>query len=277
MIINMICFSLTGNTLKLAEAMAEAFEGAGHAVRIIPLKEAKPEDAIEGDLFGMGTLCLAGQAPTPVKDFLRSLPSMDGKRAFVFATSGESPGRVLYDQTRLLRQKGADVIGGFRTRGQYNYEVPAAKGRYPGRPDEDDLALARDFTAAAAEHVSEGRPGSLPESKPDALKTGWGFYDLIGLIATDSVIRIMMPKQKLDQARCDKCKLCAKECFMDNITLEPYPVVGKRCVRCYCCVAVCPREAFDVNWRLADMGHLMLYNSFLGRWLGDLEKGERIR
>jgi flavodoxin len=104
--VTMVYFSQTGNTRKVAGAMAEALRESGHTVRTIPLKKATPQDVATGDLLGIGTPCFSSQAPTPVKDFLRSLPAVDGRPALVFATSGGAPGRVLYDLASLLGEKG---------------------------------------------------------------------------------------------------------------------------------------------------------------------------
>ncbi len=60
-------------------------------------------------------------------------------------------------------------------------------GQFPGRPNAEDLSHARRFAVAVAEHVSAGRSGPLPESRPDALKPGWGFYDLVGLTSKERI------------------------------------------------------------------------------------------
>lgn len=134
-----IYFSQTGKTQKVAKTMGDAFNEAGHSVRSIPLKKAIPEDTKQCDVLGIGTPCFASQAPTPVKQFLRNLPSLENKKTFVFATSGGAPGRVLYDMTALLRKRGADVIGGSITRGECFYPAPCMIGRFPGRPNETDI------------------------------------------------------------------------------------------------------------------------------------------
>ena len=96
-------------------------------------------------------------------------------KAFVFATSGEAPGRTLYDMTHRLRGKGADVVAGFLARGELFYTAPCLVGRFAGRPDEKDLEKAREFAFSLGEHVSAAREGPLPGSRSDALKPGWGF------------------------------------------------------------------------------------------------------
>ncbi len=313
--VTLICFSQTGNTRQIATAMAGVFQEAAHSARTISLKEATPEDATTGDLLGVGTPCFSSRAPTPVKEFLRALPRLDGRRAFVFATSSAAPGRVLYDLASLLRSKGADVLGGFLARGQVHHPAPHMTGQFPGRPHAEDLTRARRFAVALAEHVSAGRSGTLPESRPDALELRWGLYECVALVSPDALLRLLMPEPRPAPVKCDGCQWCVSECPVDNITLRSrsidpstspghsglgtvqgegrllrqrterapqgrplrsYPVLGDRCIRCYRCLTGCPQRAFDANWRLADPFLLFLYNARFMRWFGDLELGERI-
>jgi len=274
--VTLIYFSQTGNTRQVAETMAGAFREAGHSTRTISFKKVVPEDATKGDLLGVGAPCFSSQAPTPVKEFLRTLPSLDGRPAFVFATSGGAPGRVLYDLTRLLRLKGADVIGGFLARGQVYDPAPCLIGRFPGRPNAQDLERARRFAVAVAEHVSASRSGPLAESRPDALKPGWGFYDGVALISTDPLLRFLLPQPKPDPTRCNQCRWCVYECPTHNIALQPYPVLSSQCIRCYRCLTGCPHQAFDADWRFGNLAILSFYNTAFERWFGDLEPGEQI-
>ncbi len=272
----LIYFSQTGNTRRVAEKMAEAFREAGHVTRTVSLKKASPQDVVAGDLLGIGTPCFSSQAPTPIKAFLQNLPPLDHKRAFVFATSGGAPGRVLYDLTRLLQSKGADIVGGFLTRGELHHPAPCLHGRMPNRPDAEDFAQARRFATAVIEHVAAGRPGPVAESRPDTFKPRGGFYDFVGLISTDGFLRLMLPKPKLDPARCNQCQWCVYECPTHNITLQPYPSLGDECIRCYRCLTGCPQQAFGANWWLGNLATLAFYNTVFERCFGDLEPGEHI-
>jgi ferredoxin len=256
--------------------MAEAFREAGHVARIVPLRSATPQDATTGDLLGVGTPCFSSQAPTPVKAFLRTLPPLEKRRAFVFATSGGAPGRVLYDLARLLQSKGAGVVGGFLTRGELHHPAPCMIGRLPNRPNAEDLACARRFAAAVAEHVLAGRPGLVAESRLDTFRPKGRFYNLVAWLSTDGFLRLVLPEPKPDPARCDQCQWCVHECPMHNIALQPYPVLGHQCIRCYRCLTGCPHKAFDADWRLSNLAVLSFYNITFERWFGDLKPGERV-
>ncbi len=274
--VTMIYFSQTGNTRHVAEAMAEAFRQAGHSARLVPLNKATPQDATTGDLLGVGTPCFSSQAPTPVKTFLNALPALPNRRAFVFATSGGEPGIVLYDMARVLQAKGAEVVGGFLARGALHHPAPCMIGRFANRPDADDLARARRFGAAIAEHVSAGRSGLVAASRPDTLRSKRDFYALVAALSTDGFLRLVLPEPKLTSSRCNQCGWCARECPLHNITLEPYPVLGSQCIRCYRCLTGCPQKALEANWWLGNLAILTFYNTTFVRWFGDLAPGEQI-
>lgn len=274
--INLIYFSQTGNTRQVAIAMTNVLNTVGHSVRLISLKEASPECAVTGDLLGIGSPCFSSQAPTPIKEFLNTLPNLNGRPAFVFATSGGASGKVLSDLAGLLRSKGAHVVGGLLTRGEVHHPAPNMVGRFTGRPNRNDLDKAKKFIISIVEHVSAGKEFPLPESRTETLKSHWDFYGIVGLISTDSMLQFLMPEPVPDPTKCDQCRWCVEECPIDNITLNSYPNLAKRCIRCYRCLTGCPRQAFEAKWRFADPFLNALYNPTFMRWFGDLEPGEEI-
>ena len=273
--INIIYFSQTGNTKKVAKVMQSTLNDSGHTTQVIPLRKATPADTTKADLIAIGAPCFAAQAPTPIKSFLHSLPNLNGKPAFVFATSGGAPGRVLYDMASILKKKDAKVLGGFLSRGEVFHPAPCMIGRFPGRPDMTDLETAKRFASALSDQLGKGPHVDIAENRQDATKHGWGFYDFMAKISPDPLQRILLPKPKLDENLCNECKLCAVECPMDNIALNSYPKIGGNCIRCYRCITICPKSALWVNWLFPNLVLLSLYNLYFERWFGDLKKGER--
>ena len=274
--IAIVYFSQTGQTRKVAEAMATSLRKKKHTVRVSAIQEVDPEDIKKCDLLGVGSPCFESQAPSAVKTWIRSWPVLQNKQSFVFATAGGAPGRVLYDLTRELRKKGANVIGGFMSRGMVHHPAPCLIGRLPNRPNVKDLAEARTFALAVEKHLKSSNAGTMTESRPDALKLTWGFYQLVGLIAKPFLLRIILPKPKLTQSRCKQCELCARECPVQSIKLAPYPVLDGRCIRCYHCQNICPKEALNESWWYGNLVISSLYNTIFARLFGDLKRGENI-
>lgn len=274
--IALVYFSQTGQTLKVAEAMADGFREKKHTVNVLAIRKVKPEDIVKFDLLGIGSPCFESQAPAVVLTWLRAWPALHGKKALVFATAGGAPGRVLYDLTQALQNKGARVIGGYLGHGRVHHPAPCLTGRLPTRPDSEDLSQARNFALAVERHLQAGHEGFMPESRPDALKRTWGFYQLVGLIAKPFLLRMVLPKPKLDESRCNQCQVCARECPAKSITLTPYPVFDGHCIRCYHCQNVCPQKALNESWWYGNLIIWSLYNTTFARLFGDLKPGERI-
>ncbi|MGE5250694.1 MAG: hypothetical protein ACM3QS_10835 [Bacteroidota bacterium] len=272
--VTLIYFSQTGNTRRVAGAMATAFREGGASTRLLSLKKAVPLDALACDLLGIGSPCFLSRAPAPIKRFLSGLMPLGRKQAFVFATSGGAPGRVLSDLSRLLQGKGAEVIGGFLAHGEVHHPAPGLIKRLPDRPNAADLSGARRFALALAEHARAGARGLVAGSRPDTLMPKGGFYDLVARFATDRFARSVLPEPKLDAARCNLCRWCLYECPTHNITLRAFPALGNECIRCYRCLTGCPQGAFRVDWRLANLLILSAYNARFERWFGDLGKDE---
>lgn len=274
--IGLAYFSQTGNTRKIAEAMAGAFREQGLTPRLMPIGDLKNEDIKGCDVLGLGAPCFESGAPAPVRNRLRRLPALYGKPAFVFATSGGAPGNVLYELARAVRAKGGKVMGGFMGRGTVHHPAPCLKGRMPDRPGRADLEAARSFALAVVRHLKSGNAGPMPESRPDALKATFGFYQLVGLIAKPFLLRILLPEPAANRDRCTRCGVCAQACPAGSITLAPYPAPGRACIRCYHCHNICPEKAFSEPWRYGNLVILALYNTIFTRLFGDIEPGERI-
>jgi len=267
--ITIVYFSQTGNTRQVAEAIEQSFVNAGLQARSLPIRHATTEDLLASDVIGVGTPSFLSQAPTPIREFLRSQPELTGKRGFVFATAGGAPGRGLSDLTKLLQKRGVTVAGGFFSRGHVHHPAPVLRDRDAGRPAPADLADAANFGSALAEHLKGGRDGLVEGSRPDTVKAGFGFYSIVGAIGADWFLRLSVPKPKLDTEKCTKCGWCAEECPVGNITMDPYPVLGGQCIRCYHCLNGCPEHAFGANWKWGNIAPWMLYNQTFCRWFGE--------
>ena len=271
--VKFITFSQTGNTRKVAKAMADALRGLGHEVHSVSFKKVGRDDFRGVDLVGLGAPCFESQAPTPMRQFLASLPSLVHTRAFVFATSGGAPGRVLQDLALPLKKKGARVLGGFLCRGTCYHPVPCLEGRFPDRPNAGDLEKARRFARSVATLAAAGEMTSLPdENRVDLLRPGWGLYDLAGMVLKDPLVRFLMPVP--DARRCDRCEWCVHECPTGSIRLKPTPRIGKACIRCYRCLTGCPQRVLAVNWVMSNAVTWSLYNETFERWFGDIRPGE---
>jgi ferredoxin len=248
--------------------MADVFRRYGYDAEVQTIDDSDPIDPCEIDLLGVGSPCHHGKAPTPMKKFLQSLPSLDDTLAFVFTTSGGASGRVLHDISRVLRRKGARILGNHSTVAKINHPAPSLFGRNPNRPSTRDLRRCQDFARAVVKTASHEPMNDLPSAYQNPYMSR-GFYDLLSYISTDSVVRWMMPAPELENARCQSCGFCSKSCPMANIAVEHFPRSQGRCIRCYHCVAVCPSKARSVRWNRRSRMVEALYSPRMVRRFGD--------
>ena len=111
--------SLTGNTARAASLIAEHLQAAGIPTVVCPITAVDYQALSGADLVVVGTwtdgIVVAGQRPGRAHR-LRSLPTIAGKKAVVFATYAIHPGKVLEKLVDIVEDRGAEVLGGMTIR-----------------------------------------------------------------------------------------------------------------------------------------------------------------
>lgn len=63
--------------------------------------------------------------------------------------------------------------------------------------------------------------------------------------------RGLTPRIRMDENRCVRCGICARNCPVQAIRLDPYPKVDRmKCILCFCCHELCPAGAVEIQERL---------------------------
>ena len=135
-----IYYSFTGNTRKVAEAMAAELGADLKQVR----DEVNPQDY---NLICIGTPVYGSSCAWPVKRFLRRLPRLDNKKIAAFCTMASTGDEGAFRFIRkAVEEKGASFLGGFSCPGGTSpllFFGPKLMAR--GHPDEQDLERCREF------------------------------------------------------------------------------------------------------------------------------------
>lgn len=129
------------NTLKVAKIMSEVLDAD-----LIKVSEANPLIINEYDIIGFGSGIYFFKAHKNMLKYLEELSSYEGKKAFVFSTSGL--GLKIFNKAvvNLLKDKNFEIIGNFSCKGFDTYgPAKLIGGINKGRPNEQDLKQAKDF------------------------------------------------------------------------------------------------------------------------------------
>ncbi len=127
--IGMLVYSLSGNTLSVAERLKESLTTTGHAVTLERVETVGPatleneEAALRTrptvtpcDALVLATPVRGGRLPSPMARTLEQLPSLEGKDvAFLvtgfFPFAGWGREQVIAELTALCESQGATVLG----------------------------------------------------------------------------------------------------------------------------------------------------------------------
>ncbi len=128
--------SLTGNTRKVARAMAETVGATLVDVRREALPKVGPEDVV---FVGDGVY--GGRPSQAMRRALSAWALPMGIKAAVFGTYGGRPSQLAILE-KILQGKGAQVVDRFSCLGR-DWFLLGLVGR--GRPAQEDLQAAREF------------------------------------------------------------------------------------------------------------------------------------
>ncbi|MCF3102199.1 flavodoxin family protein [Streptomyces roseoverticillatus] len=140
-----VCTSVShGNTKRIADVMGQVLEAS-----VVDPDQADMAELSTCDLVGFGSGIFLGKFHPRLRQFVRSLPQVERRGAFVFATSGLPEPRLrpfTRPLVRVLAQKGWEVNDTFSCRG-FDTWLPfkLVGGINKGRPGAPDLEAARTF------------------------------------------------------------------------------------------------------------------------------------
>lgn len=134
-----------GNTQKIAESMAEVM----NAETVDPT-EVDEEQVIEADLVGFGSGIYMGKHHEDILDLVEELPDTDGKKAFIFSTSGMGKFPIFHKFDGKLKEKlnnkEFEILDTFSCRGLNTHGFFGILGGInKGRPNQEDIEDSKEF------------------------------------------------------------------------------------------------------------------------------------
>ena len=107
--------SMTGNTARAAELIAQGLVDGGITTTVCPTTAIDYQALADADLVVVGSwtdgLFFVGQRPAKAGR-LAQLPVINGKRCAVFCTYALDTGKTLEKLSAIMEGRGGDVIGG---------------------------------------------------------------------------------------------------------------------------------------------------------------------
>ncbi len=245
-----IHFSQTGNTEKVAQSIRNGIiKGVGQC-DLKTLAQVDKNSLAEYDLVGLGCPVFYYQPPFHVRDFMESLPPLDGKQWFVFCTHGSVMGMTLVLMSEALSNKGITVVGHHHTYADGTLPFYPHPTYTTGHPDAADIEEAFSFGKEVAERsqqIAGGDIGLVPV--PEPVPEEWVGQE-VGMFSPETLSQIM-PRMHIDPDRCTGCNECADSCPVNGIDVDADPPrIQDPCIFCWHCANICPSLAIQADWEV---------------------------
>jgi flavodoxin/NAD-dependent dihydropyrimidine dehydrogenase PreA subunit len=242
-----IYFSANGNTKLAAENIEEGVVESGHECEIFEIRDIDEKFDYTCDLLGFMCPVYAYKEPTVFTRYLKKLPNLNGKYAFICATAHSDFGNVFLLVNNLLKKKGIKTIATCKVYCPSSYTVyNTDKLKYVFKETEIQKAFTFGtnlFTGYNEVVVNKSK--EFPKFKSKFLKRF-----LASMISNDFSLSFYLGTIKVDEILCKKCGICAENCAWGAITKKEgeFPKLDKgKCGGCCACINLCPNEALGTK------------------------------
>ena len=221
--INLVYFSATGGTEKIARRLASAISGISLEVNLTnPTSEQHDFD--NNSIAIVAAPVYMGRVAVPALEALRKINGNGCRTISIITYGNRHYDSALVELNDTLTEQGFQVIasGTFIAEHSLVHELAA------GRPNEDDLLFIDKFAKEVTEKINSGdmqMKDTVPGERP----------------------YIVLPRVKSPIAvsdNCTKCGICAEQCPMGAIDKDnPTQTDTEKCIVCMRCAYVCPVKA----------------------------------
>jgi len=239
-----LCFSATGNTRQIAEALKEQYSRLGASVDladITSLASRRAEINLESyEAVVLGAPVHSARAPRVLRQWLLTLDGK-GKRCSMFFTyGGFGVGPAHYSTRQILEQRNFVVVASAQFLSAHTFNLGGWKAM-EGRPDAPDFDAAKDYaTRTFRRFTGEDRRQLGDFEKPE--------YSEEKLDSVESFrFKVLTKLPSRDGEDCGLCMECEQLCPVGAMDAEAGRAEDGKCIACLGCVDNCPEGALKIN------------------------------
>ncbi len=271
---NLYYFSGTGNSLAVAQDLAEKTDGR---LRSIPSMMDHASIALDADAIGLVFPVYHKSIPLILKRFVEKLEGLEGTYLFAVCTYGDTVGLAMKHLAQLVASRGGHLAAGLGVHLPYNYLTPSpvlkdffssfTLREIPLEKQQALFAEAQEKVAKIAAFINARESGTF-ELTSDALTRladRFGLEETLGKAVWLKVAGVEAPpdrpfmesRQAMDRGfwvdeKCNGCGICSRICPVGNIRMsEGKPVWQHHCEQCFACLQWCPQEALQFGSKTA--------------------------
>ncbi len=232
--VTLAIFSPTGTTLRVAQAIAGGY--APKNLRCVDATSPQARDTAlttgENELLIIAVPVYMGRVPALLAEWLGALNAAGSPTVCVAVYGNRAYENALLELEDIVRERGGVPVASAAFIGEHSFSskpTPVAHGR----PDAEDLRLAKDF----GQKIREKLERTTDISALSAAKTP-GARPYGGVTTLWSVDFIEVGEA------CVRCGLCATACPVGAIETDGGSIIDhEKCITCCACIKRCPQKA----------------------------------
>lgn len=233
-------FSPTSTTKRTVEEIRnkilekEGIEKGRNIDFTLPKEREKELSFTEEDILLIGVPVYAGRVPNILVKYLNTIKGSNTLAIPIVLYGNRDYDDALIELNDILTANGFNVIGAGSFIGEHSFSKTLAKGR----PDKDDLSIARDFADKLYLNIVNKKAGKKLNIKGN--RPYRKHYMPKDEENNPVDIRKVEPKTR---DNCIDCKICAEVCPVGSIDYDDVSKLNWICIKCCACVKKCPTES----------------------------------
>ena len=243
-------YSQTDNTRKCGEVLAKTFDKQGITVELGELRNFDKVNIIEADLLVIGSPVFYYDIPNYVKNFITSLPDLNGMPVAAYVTFGGPEGNQHNAACSILEglvQKNGVPVGleTFMTSKSYppsfkTYAQDLIENRNTLLPDKHTYQKVRAYAGGIQSEVEKGN--ALVFKRTLTLREFSTYFGPIWWT------KRFVENHYIIEANCVECGVCVEKCPTNAIDLDTFSVDTETCVLCFGCINNCDFQAVNMEY-----------------------------
>ncbi len=237
-----VYFSATGTTKKIVTAVAGKISdelGLEYSEFdfTFPIARAKAMSFSEADIVVFGVPVIAGRVPNVLLKYFDTFKGGGAPAAPIVLFGNRDFDDALIELKDILEKDGFNTIAAGAFVGEHSFSDILAKGR----PDDEDLKEALDFSVKIAEKIKcEDNIQSMPVIVDGTPYPYRDYYQPRDRNGNWIDIRKVVP---VTVERCTDCKVCVDLCPLGSIDREDVRILNGICMKCCACIKGCSESA----------------------------------
>jgi len=242
-------YSQSGNTEKCGKVLAKTLEKKGIKVVYGDLRDIDKSIVSNVDLIVIGSPVFYYDTPEFVKDFIESLPELNGIPVAAYVTFGGPEGNQHNAGCSILEglvQKKSVPVGleSFMSISSYSLsfkenDISITTKQNTILPDQNTYKKVREYAGFILSQVEKG---STSKFKRTLTLREFSTY-----FGPEWWTKLTVDNHHIIEQNCVGCNACVEKCPTDSIDLDSFSVNTDSCVLCFGCINNCQYQAVNME------------------------------